>query len=43
MFYSSIYMDERDEDDEDDDTLDNSEMKENIMPSEGNKNEIEMK
>lgn len=43
VFYSSIYMDERDEDDEDDDTLDNSEMKEYIMPSEGNKNEIEMK
>ena len=43
VFYSGIYMDERDEDDEDDDTLDNSEMKEYIMPSEGNKNEIEMK
>ena len=48
VFYSSIYMDEREEDDDDEDFQDEnamkeSEMKEYIMPTENSKNEIEMK
>lgn len=44
VFYSSIYMDERDEDDDDDENeMDNSEVREYIMPSENNRNEIELK
>lgn len=45
VFYSSVYMDERDADDDDDydEEMEDSRVKEYIMPSEGNRNEIELK
>lgn len=46
VFYSSVYMDERDEDDDDDDydeEMEDSDVREYIMPSENTKNEIELK
>jgi len=44
VFYSSIYMDERSEDDDDDDDgMNDSEVREYIMPSENNRSEIELK